>query len=197
MADTSVIDADLAHRMELTRRLVELGRSARAEARVKTRQPLARMLVPSYAYAQLDQSLVAEIAAELNIASIESFSSAGDVVDHSAKGNFRALGKRFGKQTPLVAKAIAEADAAQLAADIAATGRATVAFDGGTEVTADEVILSERPREGWSVVNEQGETVALDLQLTPELAEGRVRDPGHRGQHHRGVHHHGFAAAGR
>lgn len=37
------------------------------------------------------------------------------------------------------------------------------------EVLADEVILSERPREGWSVVNEQGETVALDLELTPEL----------------------------
>ena len=30
-------------------------------------------------------------------------------------------------------------------------------------------IVSERPREGWSVVNEQGETVALDLELTPEL----------------------------
>ena len=37
------------------------------------------------------------------------------------------------------------------------------------EVLPDEVIVSERPREGWSVVNEQGETVALDLQLTPEL----------------------------
>ena len=36
-------------------------------------------------------------------------------------------------------------------------------------MTADEVIVSERPREGWSVVNEQGETVALDLELTPEL----------------------------
>ena len=33
----------------------------------------------------------------------------------------------------------------------------------------DEVIVSERPREGWSVVNEQGETVALDLEITPEL----------------------------
>jgi isoleucyl-tRNA synthetase len=37
------------------------------------------------------------------------------------------------------------------------------------EVTAEEVIVSERPREGWSVVNEQGETVALDLEVTPEL----------------------------
>ena len=36
-------------------------------------------------------------------------------------------------------------------------------------VTADEVILTERPREGWSVINEQGDTVALDLEITPEL----------------------------
>ena len=45
------------------------------------------------------------------------------------------------------------------------------------EVLADEVIVSERPREGWSVVNEQGETVALDLELTPELVRaGLVRE---------------------
>ena len=41
---------------------------------------------------------------------------------------------------------------------------------GKAVVTADDVIVSERPREGWSVVNEQGETVALDLEITPELA---------------------------
>jgi isoleucyl-tRNA synthetase len=45
-----------------------------------------------------------------------------------------------------------------------------VVVDGeNVEVGADEVLLSERPREGWSVVNEQGETVALDLEVTPEL----------------------------
>ena len=33
----------------------------------------------------------------------------------------------------------------------------------------DDVIISERPREGWSVVNDQGETVALDLELDDEL----------------------------
>ena len=50
-------------------------------------------------------------------------------------------------------------------------------WEGGTVVTADEVIVSERPREGWSVVNEQGETVALDLELTPELVRaGLVRE---------------------
>ena len=176
VADDAV-DADLVAAMGLTRRLVELGRSARAEAKVKTRQPLRRLLVPSSSFARLSDELLAEVSAELNVGAVESFSSAGDLVDHSAKGNFRALGRRFGKDTPKVAEAIARADAATLAADLAARGEATVDFAGGTLVSADEVIVSERPREGWSVVNEQGETVALDLELTPELVRaGLVRD---------------------
>lgn len=161
------VDAELNKAMRLTRRLVELGRSARAEARVKTRQPLSRVLVSSASLNVLNDELVAEIAAELNVNAVESFASAGDLVDYSAKGNFRALGKRFGKQTPVVAQAIASEDAAALAAALADSGEATLA--DGTTVTADEVIVTERPREGWSVVNEQGETVALDLELTPEL----------------------------
>ncbi|MGA4506992.1 isoleucine--tRNA ligase [Propionibacteriaceae bacterium G1746] len=169
VADEALVDAGLESSMDVTRRLVELGRSARAESKMKTRQPLARLLVPSQALAQLDDDLVAELKQELNVAEVGSFASAGDLVDYSAKGNFRALGKRFGKQTPLVAQAIADADAAALAASLAATGSVTVDYDGGVELGGDEIILSERPREGWSVVNEQGETVALDLELTPEL----------------------------
>ncbi len=182
LADWPVPDAvgsdhALVEAMELTRRLVELGRGARSEAQVKTRQPLKRLLVPSASFARLSEELVAEIAAELNVQAVESFASAGDLVDYSAKGNFRALGKRFGKDTPKVAQAIAEADAAALASALAETGEASVDFAGGTVVTADEVIVSERPREGWSVVNEQGETVALDLELTPELVRaGLVRE---------------------
>ena len=168
VADDSLADPDLDAAMRLTRRLVELGRSARAEAKVKTRQPLSRVLVPSGSFAKLNDELRAEIAAELNVQRVESFASAGDLVDYSAKGNFRALGKRFGKDTPKIAASIAATDAAALAASLAAEGTAVV---DGVEVSADEVIVSERPREGWSVVNEQGETVALDLELTPELVQ--------------------------
>lgn len=168
VADDSLADPDLDAAMRLTRRLVELGRSARAEAKVKTRQPLSRVLVPSGSFAKLNDELRAEIAAELNVQRVESFASAGDLVDYSAKGNFRALGKRFGKDTPKIAASIAATDAAALAAALAADGTAVV---DGVEVSAEEVIVSERPREGWSVVNEQGETVALDLELTPELVQ--------------------------
>ncbi|MET3960384.1 isoleucyl-tRNA synthetase [Marmoricola sp. OAE513] len=165
------VDADLSAGVAIARRLVELGRAARADAKVRTRQPLRRALVGTAAFERLTDELRAEVADELNLGAIEPLSAAGaDLVDHSAKGNFRALGKRFAKETPTVAAAIAESDASALAAAIAADGRATVDVNGTpTEVLADEVIISERPREGWSVVNEQGETVALDLELTEDL----------------------------
>jgi isoleucyl-tRNA synthetase len=169
--DPALIDADLSEQVKLARRLVELGRAARASAKVRTRQPLRRALVATTAHRRLSDELQQEVAEELNIDRLEPLSAAGaDLVDHTAKGNFRALGKRFAKDTPRVAGAIAEADAEALAAALASEGRATVQLDGTpVEVLPDEVILSERPREGWSVINEQGETVALDLEITPEL----------------------------
>ncbi|CAN5472968.1 hypothetical protein BH10ACT10_BH10ACT10_09110 [soil metagenome] len=169
--DGSLVDDELGAQMSLTRRLVELGRAARAEGKVRIRQPLSRALVASSAYARLSDELRAEVAQELNVGVLEPLSVAGaDLVDFAAKGNFLALGKRFGQRTPLVAAAIAAADAATLAATLDADGRAVVPVEGeDVEVLPDEVIVSERPREGWSVVNEHGDTVALDLELTPEL----------------------------
>ncbi|CAN5145561.1 isoleucine--tRNA ligase [soil metagenome] len=173
VADTTLIDSELAARIDIARRVTELGRSARAEAKVRTRQPLRRALIASSAWERLGADLRADIAEELNIGSLDSLGDAdGDLVDFSAKGNFRALGKRFGKDTPLVAAAIAEADAALLAASLKSASIATIVFNGSDiEVTADEVIISERPRDGWSVVNDQGETVALDLELDDELRQ--------------------------
>ncbi len=180
IADASARDEQLDKAMSLTRRLVEAGRSARSEASLKVRQPLSQALISSTAYAQLSDELLAEIAAELNVRRVDSFSNAGDVVDFSAKGNFRSLGKRFGKQTPIVANAIAGLDAAALQAALSANGVATVPLGDGlasVEVGPDDVIITERPREGWTVVNEQGETVALDLDLTPELvSDGLARE---------------------
>jgi isoleucyl-tRNA synthetase len=168
--DESLVDDGLERAVAQTRRLVELGRAARAEAKVRTRQPLARALIPSAAYAALGDDLRAEVAAELNVETVESFASAGDLVDHAAKGNFRTLGRRFGKRTPDVAAAVAAGDAARMAAELEAGDATTVEVEGEcVALGADEVIITERPREGWSVVNDQGETIALDLDMTPEL----------------------------
>ncbi|WP_370079072.1 isoleucine--tRNA ligase [Streptacidiphilus sp. MAP12-16] len=179
VTDPNLIDPALSRHMTLVRRLVELGRATRADSGVKTRQPLSRALVAGQGYEELPEELLAQIAEELNVSTLESLSAVGgSLVDTTAKANFRALGKRFGKGVQDVAKVVAAADAAALSASLRANGTAVVELDGSPiELTPDEVIITETPREGWAVANESGATVALDLHITPELRlAGIARD---------------------
>jgi isoleucyl-tRNA synthetase len=164
-ADASLLDPALSANMAVTRRLVELGRAARAESGMKVRQPLSRALASADG---LPDDLLAEIAAELNVGVIAPL--AGSFVDTTAKANFRTLGRRFGKRVQDVAREIAKADAAALGAALRTTGAATIEVDGeAITLGPDEVVITETPREGWAVAAEAGATVALDLRLTPEL----------------------------
>lgn len=177
--DLSAIDPALSRQMTLVRRLVELGRATRAESGVKTRQPLSRALVAAAGFETLSPDLRAQILEELNVTSLASLSEVGgSLVDTTAKANFRALGKRFGKGVQAVAKAVAETDAAALSAALRDTGTASVTVDGEpVSLAPDEVIITETPREGWSVASDSGATVALDLEITPELRlAGLARD---------------------
>ncbi|MGW1993613.1 isoleucine--tRNA ligase [Embleya sp. NPDC001921] len=178
-ADPALVHPELGRQMTLVRRLVELGRATRADSGVKTRQPLGRALIGAAGWEELSGELREQIAEELNVVSVAALSEAGgDLVEYSAKGNFRALGKRFAKRTPVVAAAIAAADAGTLAAALRASGSAVVVVEGEeVEVVAEEVIVTETPREGWTVAGQDGATVALDLTITPELRlAGLARD---------------------
>jgi isoleucyl-tRNA synthetase len=45
------------------------------------------------------------------------------------------------------------------------------------EIDIDDLVVTETPRSGWSVASHAGESLALDLALTPELIEsGLVRE---------------------
>jgi isoleucyl-tRNA synthetase len=174
--DPSVIDPVLSAQMALTRRLVELGRSARSGASVRTRQPLRRALIGAAGFSELPGELRAQIAAELNVSELEVLG--GELVDYSVKPNFRALGRRFGAQTPAVAAAIAAAPAAGIARAVLAGGTFTVeSADQPVLVGADDVIVTQTPREGWAVATDAGETVAIDITVSPDLRrEGLARE---------------------
>ena len=93
-----------------------------------------------------------------------------ELVHVSVKANFRSLGRRYGKGTQAVAAAIAAADPVELTAALRGTGSASVVVDGNPEeIGPDDVVITETPREGWAVATDAGETLALDLHLTPEL----------------------------
>ena len=177
--DDEVISEQLSHQVALVRRLVELGRAARAGSSVRTRQPLARALVAAAGWESLPAELRGQIAEELNVSTLLSLGdAAGDLVDVSVKANFRTLGKRFGKGTQPVATAIADADPAELVAALRASGTGQVLVDGvAVDIGVDDVIITETPREGWAVESAAGDTLALDLEVTAELARaGMARE---------------------
>jgi isoleucyl-tRNA synthetase len=177
--DQELIDGRLSREMHLVRRLVELGRSARAAASIQIRQPLSRALVGASGFADLAPELRDQIAAELNVRSLEALSMVGeDLVDHVVKPNFRSLGRRFGKGTQAVAAQITAADPAALAAALRTEGEASVVVDGQrVPLGADDVIITQTPRAGWTVAADAGETIALETHITDELRrEGLARE---------------------
>jgi isoleucyl-tRNA synthetase len=177
--DASLIDERLSDHMSLARRLVELGRSARASAGVRVRQPLARALVGAPGFAELPAELRTQVADELNVHALEPLATVDDqLVDYTVKPSFRALGRRFGSRTPAVAAAIEAADAAALASALRSGGTASVVVEGSpVGLDADDVIVTQTPRSGWAVAADGGETVALDVTITPELRrEGLARE---------------------
>jgi isoleucyl-tRNA synthetase len=178
-ADPALIDAALADQMRLVRRLTELGRSARASAVVKTRQPLARALLAAPGLQSLPGELLAQIADELNVKELAPLDGdAGALVRYLVKPNFRALGKRFGSATQQVAAAIATTDASNLAAALQSDDTTTVQVDGEAVVIGpDDVIITQVPAAGWTVAAEGSETVALEVTISAELRrEGLARE---------------------
>jgi isoleucyl-tRNA synthetase len=178
-ADPSLVDPALVAQMALARRLTELGRSARASAGVRTRQPLGRALTGAASFGALPPGLRDEVAAELNVRELGSLDDVpGGLVRTQVRPDYRSLGRRFGALTPAVAAAVTAADPVALAARLAAEGSAQL-VTGGTAVTLEpgDVVITQRPREGWAVASEAGETVALDTDVTQELRrEGLARE---------------------
>jgi isoleucyl-tRNA synthetase len=168
-ADPSHVDGELSAQVALVRRLVELGRSARADSKMKTRQPLGQALISAPGWATLPEDLKDQVREELNVVALASLSDADELVELSVKANFRELGRRFGKRTQAVATAIQALDPVAFVAAYRA-GSASVELDGETlPISGDEVIVAETPRSGWAVASAGADTVALDLELTHEL----------------------------
>ncbi len=174
VVDDASVDAELSIHMRLARRVVEVGRSARAASGIRTRQPLATAIVAGPGVDALPAELRAQVAAELNVRSVTA-GAPGSLVDTTAKANFRALGQRFGQRVQAVATAIAAADATKLSDALRGEGSAMVTVDGeSVTLHPDEVVVTQAPRRGWAFAQEAGVAVALDLTVTPELRRAGI-----------------------
>jgi isoleucyl-tRNA synthetase len=176
---TALIDERLEAGMESVQRTVELGRAARAQAKVKLRQPLRRaVVVASDTEREAIERLAEVVSSELNVKEIEFVTEEAELVGYRVRPNYRSLGPRFGKQMPQVAAAVEALDAAGVAGALESGARVGISVDGREhELAPDDIDLVMEPLEGYQVEAEAGHAVALALELDDELrAEGLARE---------------------
>ncbi|MGH2678768.1 MAG: class I tRNA ligase family protein, partial [Actinomycetota bacterium] len=176
-ADPGLRDEPLERAMETARRVAALGRTVRTVGRIRVRQPLARAAVHVPGDAAALEPLADLIAEELNVKRVDLTESHEVAGTWRAKPNYRALGPRLGPAVKEVASALGEDDGT-LAGSLADGGTVRVATsDGDVEIGPQDVQLSRETRGGWGVAADGGITVALDLEITPDLArEGLARE---------------------
>jgi isoleucyl-tRNA synthetase len=156
------IDDEVVASVAAVRQVVDLGRRARAQARLKLRQPLRALAVEGVSgidgYAD-------QIADELRVKDVrfEPVESTGLRV----KPNFPVLAPRLGASMPGVKNALDAGEFRELDG-----GRFEVM---GHVLEPAEVVVERLEKAGWSAAGENGVTVALDTSLDEDLLrEGRV-----------------------
>ena len=175
VADQSLIDTELERSMELAQEVSSLVHSLRKGHKLKVRQPLSRVLIPvlnSDTRRQIEH-VAPIIMAEVNVKAVEFVDDASGLLKKKVKPNFKVLGPRFGKQMKDVASAITIMTDDQLK-ELEQNNHVHLAtYD--LQLSDVEILTEDIP--GWLVANEDGLTVALDVNVTDELRrEGIARD---------------------
>jgi isoleucyl-tRNA synthetase len=176
--DPGPSDPALERGMREIRTLARLGRAAREETGIKVRQPLSRLVcvVPKALAADVG-SLSDLLEAELNVKRVDLASSADSLVTLHAKPNFRSLGKKFGKNTPLAAQAVAAFTSDELRSFEHGQPLAISVGNDSRTLDHEDLDILRRAAGALIVKEENGRVVAIDPTITPELRrEGIARE---------------------
>ncbi len=180
VADPSWKNDELLFEIDVVQKVVSLARAARGQSGVRTRQPLARLLIraPSDIAAKALDSHRDQILEELNVKAIEFIARDAGLVSYRIKPNLPRIGKQYGKLIPKIRKALEDADGAAIASAAASgqtfdikAGDQTITFEG------EDVLIETSSAEGYACAEDSGYLTALDTTLDEELIkEGFARE---------------------
>ncbi len=165
------INKELELRMEMAQTITSMVLSLRKKEQIIVKQPLQTLAIPASdpqmreRISQMQQLILDEV----NVKELKFIDNSDGMIVKKVKCNFRVMGKKFGKlmkEVSNVVAAMSQADISQLEQQGSITLKA-----GGTDALielADVDIISE-DMPGWTVANEGSLTVALDINITPEL----------------------------
>jgi len=175
-----LIDEALEHKMELARKIVELGRAARNKGKIKNRQPLQKMMVQlrNPADKTLIEDLSDIIKDELNIKEIEYIDVAEEYFTYTVKPRFDLLGPKYGKLMSKISKELSTAEPLELIRKARAEGQVVLNINGqDITILENELDVRAQDKEGFCAEGEGGYYVVLDTTITPELMlEGIARE---------------------
>ena len=176
--DAAAIDAELESEMALARALVSLGLAARAESKLKVRQPLPRAIALVAEDVTLGSATAAEIADALNVKTLETVTSLDGLLDYTVLPNFRALGPKVGSALPRVKELLAAVDGSAVRAALERDASFTLDVDGTAVVlTADDLQIRASSHEELALAQDGPLAVAIDTQIDETLRrEGLARE---------------------
>lgn len=173
-------DQQLSERMSLLREIASLGRSARMDAKLKVRQPLASVQVSLSSDQAIDWLVQHDeiVKAELNVKQIHYNTGNSQYIQYKVVPNFKLLGPKVGKLMPLVKKHLEQADGAALLTEL--NQKQSIAFtiqSQNIQLDSQDVEVRLQAKSGWTAAQGRQCVVVLSTDLTPELiAEGYARD---------------------
>ena len=174
-----MVDKALEERMQLAQKVCSMVLGLRKKSNLRVRQPLQKIVIPVRDEAMRGQIEKVQhlICSELNVKEVEFLAADNDLLVKKIKPNFKTLGPRYGKVMKALGAAIMAFDQKRINA-LEADGRCVVSVDGtDCEVFTSDVEIATQDIPGWVVANDGSLTVALDIQLTPELIdEGIARE---------------------
>ena len=179
VADPTFIDTSLEERMQLAQDASSLILSLRKKVNIKVRQPLQKVLIPVLDPTMQQQLGKVEdlIKAEVNVKELQYLTATDGFIKKKIKPNFIALGKKLGAKMKSVSAALgafSQEDISKLEKE----GQYTLSIDNEPLIlSVNEVEIASEDIPGWVVAGKDALTVALDVTVTPELAqEGNARE---------------------
>jgi len=177
VADGRFIDPELELKMQSVIDVVSLGRAARNDCQIKTRQPLGEMFVPSKLQPAL-KDMLDLVKEEVNIHQVSFVSEDDGFVQYELKPDYKVMGPKHGKLMKEIVAALGTVSGAEVLLHFKEHGRYSINVLGNDlELLPEDLVIHIVPREGYVFANQKDLFVALDTTLSPDLiSEGLARE---------------------
>ncbi|MBI5661990.1 MULTISPECIES: isoleucine--tRNA ligase [Ignavibacterium] len=165
-------EPELEEKMDVAQKVVYLTRAIRAKNNLKVRQPLKRMMVvvekdKRDALAKMKDVILDEV----NIKELVVLDDDSEIVNKTAKANFKSIGPKFGKKVKAVAELIKNFGKDEIRRIESGENIETEIDGDKLLISKDDVEIMSHQIEGWVVESEEGVTVAIDTELNEKLIE--------------------------